>query len=104
MVWNVLQSVSPYETWQNTLPVASSVSFFKFQWDVNTPRLLNYIAQSNDGIELFDVRKMISNESRSSVFELRCPEIWTERRLSILCPKIWVAAMPQYTVTISVWE
>lgn len=104
MAWNFLQSVSPYETWQNTEIIPSSVSFVKFQWDLNTPRLLNYIAQSNDGVELFGIQRILSNESRPTILELRCPEIWIERRLAILCPKIWVAAMPQYIVSISVWQ
>lgn len=105
MPWSQIHQFNPYEQWQFTsVAIAFNTQYFKFEWvTADTPRLRNYIAQSDDGINLFDIKKLISGD-KSSVFYLPSPSIWVERKIAILCPRIWASALPSYKVNLFTWQ
>lgn len=103
MAWIQLQEFNPFEEWQfSNTAILSTFEYFKFEWITpNTPKLRNYISQSFDSFELFDFKKIVSSSDKSTILYLPSPSIWTERKIAILCPKIWSAALPDYKVIVS---
>ena len=104
MPWIQLQQFNPYEEWQySNTAVLSTFEYFKFEWNANTPRLLNYVCSSSDTTDLFEIRKLISS-SKATILLLPSTPFWTERKIGILCPKIWASALPNYKVNLYVWQ